>query len=330
MLLDRVVSGILVLPKHINANYKSLACPCPESRNHHHAVETPIFNSELEALWREANLCTFLNVFRCAREDTSTSYSQGVRGGGAAAGSRASLGGAPGSPAASAPGVPPTSGSPWVPSPGAAGCGGRYLRRLSAWAGLARRGSVRPFCGSIALPAVTPASPKPLRKGPWRRLRALGRTMGSHRTDFSRGFSTAPPVPVARPPFPQLPPRLPLWLRSGGSYGHRLGYRRLSALSSPSCPRGGGLRGRLRGCRAGPSPVARTTRGPWLRRRGGGGAGVSWASPRRRAGGWLASCATSCTGTPEQTPRSWRSQNPRTQPGPGGCYPSRWLLLRRR
>lgn len=186
---------------------------------------------------------------------------------------------------------PPAVPRGWVPLPGAAGCGAASYDDCVAEQKIP------------ASPGLH-SSPERLRAGLGRRRRSLGGSTGSPRGDFSRGFSTAPPVPPHPPPS-ALGPRLPLWLRSGGSCGRRLGCRRLSALSSPSCHRGGGLQGRLRCCRAGPSPAARTTtRGPWLRRLGGGGAGVSWASRRRRAGGWLASCATSCMGTPEQSPRS--------------------------
>lgn len=167
------------------------------------------------------------------------------------------------------------------------------LATTIAW--LSRRS--RPPRGSTALPS---GSGQGSGGGGGRSAAARARPAA-----ISREVS-APPLPPPAPPPPRaLGPRLPLWLRSGGSCGRRLGCRRLSALSSPSCHRGGGLQGRLRCCRAGPSPAARTTtRGPWLRQLGGGGAGVSWASRRRRAGGWLASCATSCMGTPEQSPRS--------------------------
>lgn len=278
----------LVFPQNINANYKSLVCPCPSSRNHHSGVETPILNSEMHSLWLGADVTLF--PWCCAREDTSTSHSHGVRGRRAVR-SRAPLGGAPGGPIASAPGVPPTSGSPGMGSP--VKCRGLRgpLATTTAW--LSRR--ARPFRGSTALPGCADI-PKQLRAGGGGRSAAARARPAATSREVS-----APPLPP--PSLPPLLPRLPLWLRSGGFCGRRLGCRRLSALSSPSCHRGGGLQGRLQGCRAGPS-AARTTRGPWLRRRGGGGAGVSWASRRRRAGGWLASCATSCMGTPEQSPRS--------------------------
>lgn len=67
---------------------------------------------------------------------------------------------------------------------------------------------------------------------------------------------------LSRPHSPRLGPQLPLWLRCGGFCGRRLGFRRRSPLSSHSSRHGGGLRGRLRGCRVGPSPAGKRTRGP--------------------------------------------------------------------
>lgn len=179
----------LVFPQNINANYKSLVCPCPSSRNHHSGVETPILNSEMHSLWLGADVTLF--PWCCAREDTSTSHSHGVRGRRAVR-SRAPLGGAPGGPIASAPGVPPTSGSPGMGSP--VKCRGLRgpLATTTAW--LSWR--ARPFRGSTALPGCADI-PKQLRAGLGRRRRSLGSSTGSPRRDFSRGFSTAPPAPLS-------------------------------------------------------------------------------------------------------------------------------------
>lgn len=293
VLLTWVTSHALVFPQNINANYKPLVCPCPSSRNHHSGVETPILNSEMQSLWLGADVTLF--PWCCAREDTSTSRFHCVRGPGAVR-SRAPLGGAPGGPAASAPGVPPMSGSPGMGSP--VRCHGLQgpLATTTAW--LSWR--ARPFRGATALPGCADIP----QEAPGRAWASAAVARQQHGLAPPRLLARFQHRPSRPPSLPPLRPQLPLWLRSGGSCGRRLGCRRLSALSNPSCHRGGGLQGRLRGCRAGPSPAARTTRGPWLRRRGGGGAGVSWASRRRRAGGWLASCATSCMGTPEQSPRS--------------------------
>lgn len=189
VLLTWVTSHALVFPQNINANYKPLVCPCPSSRNHHSGVETPILNSEMQSLWLGADVTLF--PWCCAREDTSTSRSHCVRGPGAVR-SRAPLGGAPGGPAASAPGVPPTSGSPGTGSP--VRCHGLRgpLATTTAW--LSWR--ARPFRGSTALPGCADI-PKRLRAGLGRRRRSLGSSTGSPRRDFSRGFSTAPPAPLS-------------------------------------------------------------------------------------------------------------------------------------
>lgn len=276
VLLTWVTSQALVFPQNINANYKPLVCPRPSSRNHHSGVETPILNSEMQSLWLGADVTLF--PWCCAREDTSTSRSHCVRGPGAVR-SRAPLGGAPGGPAASAPGVPPTSGSPGMGSP--VRCHGLRgpLATTTAW--LSWR--ARPFRGSTALPGCADI-PKRLRAGLGRRRRSLGSSTGSPRRDFSRGFSTAPPAP-------------PLSLRSGRSsrYGCApeapVAAASAVADSRPSatllvtvgaaCRDGSGAVGPTlllpRGRRGGRGwgGVAAAALG-WAEHRGGGGRGAGW------------------------------------------------------
>lgn len=212
----------------------------------------------------EATVCTQPQSARSIREFGTEQGTQS---------SAACLGGAPGHPAARLlefrlPAVP----QGWGSLAHSRGYGRRPLPRRG-WAEEAGRRTAWTW---EALELLSPVRCIPRRLSGKHRPGYGGPRVRSelqHRADFSRDFG--PPLPPPSVPSARLGPQLPLWLRCGGYCGRRLGCRRRSPLSSPSSHRGGGLRGRLPGCRAGPSPAGRRTRGPSRRRRGGGDAGAS-------------------------------------------------------
>lgn len=169
---------------------------------------------------------------------------------------------------------PPAVPRGWVPLPGAAGCGAASYDDCVAEQKIP------------ASPGLH-SSPERLRAGLGRRRRSLGGSTGSPRGDFSRGFSTAPPVPPHPPP-----PRSGPGSRYGCAPEAPVAAASAVADSRPSaalpvtvgaaCRDGSGAvgpalllpRGRRRGGR-GWGGLAAAALG-WAEHRGGGGRGAGW------------------------------------------------------
>lgn len=240
------MSSILEFPKikkkKINTNYKSLACPRPKSRSRPYGVQKhAIQDCSLDDL-KQTSACN-RKALRSGSEERARSRAEQRGLPRRGAGSPRSLGAW-----SSAHQRFPSAGFP---------CQLPWLRAPSSTIAWLSRGSTKEnsldLGGERLHPNAVLGEARPGLRRTARSLAAL-----ALRRLLAR-FQTAPPAPL---PSPRLGPQLPLWLRCGGSCGRRLGCRRRSPLSSLSSRHGDGLRGRFRGCPAGPSPAGRRTRRP--------------------------------------------------------------------
>lgn len=192
-----------MFPKHITANYKSLAPARPETTT---MQSQHLFWIQNRSPWdlKQTSAPFLIRFF--VHVKTLPPVSPRVSG---EEGSGASLGGAPGSPRSLRSW---SSADERFPVASLARCHGLRgpLSKTTAWLSWGGTTGNNPAFQQLhSFPRGDPAPPKLLRKGPGRRLRALGRSTGSHRSDFSRGFSTAP----------SRPPAATLGSRRGSRYG---------------------------------------------------------------------------------------------------------------